>query len=272
MQRLTRTIALCVAAAFSMTLSERLWAQQVAPKIHTLTVYDSFDQKLINPAKWSSDWQCGPAATECVSEIVNGKLHLRLRAYGGTGTNIGAQFGSAQLYLKAASLATVVAAGVMVRSTSAADCPTNPNAGSHGQALLDGVFFNDGGGTPAGDVHAFLQLDRYASEATGVVPVGGFLQYQGNFFGNVDVGVVNVGERAIVQLTWDRPNHRFILRLIRPTQNTISEQYMPYTMPDSAPAVTPFRRLGVFGFPPNCVGTQTFAEMDILVDNVTVGQ
>jgi len=38
------------------------------------------------------------------------------------------------------------------------------------------------------DVTANLQLDRYSSDSPGVVLVGGFLKYQGQFFDHADLG------------------------------------------------------------------------------------
>ena len=259
--------------ALSMTLSSFTWAQQPAQKSHptVYTVYDNFVGKFINPSKWNSQYQCDPGSAECVREIVNGRLRLRIRAYGATSTSVGNQFGVSELYLTASG-ATDIATAAVIGSTSAQGCLTNSGEGAHGQALLFGAFFNGGGGTAADDVQAFLQLDRYSTDTPGVVPVGGFLFYQGQFFGNVQVGQVNVGERVIVELVWDRPNHRFIARLIRPSFNTIAEQSMPYTIPDTVPAVAPFKALSARAFAPNCGGTQTFADMELFVDNVSIGQ
>ena len=65
------------------------------------------------------------------------------------------------------------------------------------------------------EIEDLVQLDHYAILQGGNVDVGGFLFHQG-FFGNVDLGPVNVGERVRVELVWDKPNHRFVVRLFRP--------------------------------------------------------
>lgn len=257
------------------TFSYGAWAQQAPkqPPVKVYRLYDNFDQKLIDPAKWSSQYQCDPGSLECVREIVDGHLHLRVRAYGAVDTNVGRQFGVSELFLSAGSSASDIVTEVFIRGTDAQGCITNAGEGAHGQALMFGAFFNGGGGTPADDVQAYLQLDRYSTDMPGVILVGGFWSCQGQYFGNVQVGQVNVGERAIIELVWDRPNHRFIVRLIRPTMNNaITEQSMPYSVPDSTPAAAPFKALSARAFSPNCAGTRTFADMDILFDNVTVAQ
>jgi hypothetical protein len=233
-----------------------------------LRLYDSFDQRLINPAKWYTQWQCGsPSVMECEREIQDGQLHLRVRAYGSTTSSDGSQFGTSGIFLTSSSV-TDIAAQAVVQETNAQGCPAMTGAGTHGQALLAGSFFNGGGGTANDDVQAFLQFDRYSTDAAGAVLVGGFLKYQGQFFGDVAIGTVNLGERVLVELKWDRPNHRFVERLFRSSTNTWSEQLLPYTIPDSVPAAAPYKQLSANVYADNCIGTQTFADMGINFNNV----
>lgn len=256
---------LAFALAISLTLSS--FAQQILVS-PGLKLYDSFDQRLINPAKWYTQWQCGsPSVMECEREIQDGQLHLRVRAYGSTATNDGNQFGTASIFLTSSSVADI-AAQVVIQETSAQGCPALTGAGTHGQALLAGSFFNGGGGTSDDDVQAFLQFDRYSTDAPGTVLVGGFLKYQGQFFGNVTVGTVNVGDHVLVELKWDKANHRFVERLYKSSTNTWSEQSLPYTIPDSVPAIAPYKQLSANVFADNCVGTQTFADMGINFNSV----
>jgi len=232
-----------------------------------LRLYDNFNQTFIDPSKWSAIWQCGPPAMECVREIQRGQLRLRVRAYGVTDTNVGTQFASSAVNLTASSVSDI-STQVLVRNSSPQDCAANAGV-AHSQVLVYGAFFNGGGGTAADDVVAFLQLDRYVAYGLGTVEVGGFLQYQGQFFGNIDLGSVNVGERVIVELQWDQPNHRFAARLARPTYGTKVEQFMPYTISDAAAAVSPFKSLSANVFPANCVGNRTPADLDVMFDNVS---
>jgi hypothetical protein len=263
-----KTIALC-GAVFVLAMSPTLtsFAQQVQP-IAGLKLYDSFDEKLINPAKWYTQWQCGsPSVMECEREIQDGQLHLRVRGYGSTATNEGNQFGTTGIFLTSSSVSDVAVQAV-IQETSAQGCPAMTGAGTHGQALLAGSFFNGGGGTSDDDVQAFLQFDRYSTDAPGAVLVGGFLKYQGQFFGNVTLGTVNVGDHVFVELKWDKANHRFVERLYKSSTNTWLEQSLPYTIPDSVPAIAPYKQLSANVFADNCVGTQTFADMGINIHNV----
>lgn len=233
-----------------------------------LTLYDDFNQKFINPAKWSTQWQCGsPSILECEREIQNDQLRLRVRGYGAPNTNDGNQFGVSEVYLTSVSVRDIQAQ-VVVRKSTADSCATNTGGGAHAQALLSGAFFNGGGGTANDDVQAFLQFDRYSTDPWGVVEVGGFLSYQGQFFGNVDLGPVNIGERVVVRLTWDQADHQFVLSLYRPTYGTQAHQSMPYGVPDTAPAVAPFKVLSARVFPANCSGARPPADLEVLFDNI----
>src|SRR5258706_14241643 len=162
-------------------------AQQSNPG---LRLYDSFNNRFLDPSKWLAQWQCGGTVMECVREIQDEHLRLRVRAYGATDSNVGTQFGSSGLTLASNSV-TDIATDLVVRRSTADACSTNPGLVGHAQVLVWGSFFNGGGNTPNDDVQAFLQLDRYSSDSPGVVLAGGFLKYQGQFFGNVDLGTVN---------------------------------------------------------------------------------
>ena len=233
-----------------------------------LTLYDDFNQKFISPAKWYTQWQCGsPSVMECEREIQSNQLRLRVRGYGTSDTNNGNQFGVSEVYLTSARVKDIQAQ-VVVRTSTADTCATNTSGGAHAQALLSGAFFNGGGGTANDDVQAFLQFDRYSTDPAGVVEVGGFLSYQGQFFGNVDLGPVNLAERVVVELAWDQPNHQFVISLYKPDDGTFRQQSMPYGAPDITPAVAPFKILSARVFPANCLGTRPSADMEVLFDNV----
>lgn len=166
---------------------------------------------------------------------------------------------------------TDIATDLIVRRSTADACSTNAGfggGGGHAQVLIFGNFFNGGGGTSDNDVTANLQLDRYSSDSPGVVLVGGFLRYQNQFFDNVDLGLVNVGERVRVELLWDQPNHRFVIRLFRPASGTFAEQTMPYTISDTTAAVSPFRNIDANVYPANCVGARTSSELEVLFNDV----
>ena len=235
----------------------------------TLHLYDNFDAAFLNPAKWSPTWQCGGTVMDCVRDIEDDALRLKVRAYGATDSSDGTQVGFSQLYLTKNNVKDI-AAEVVVHRSSVDGCSTNPGfggGGGHAQFLMYGAFFNGGGGTSNDDVQAFIQLDRYATYDAGTFDVGGLIGYQGQF-SNVDFGEVNIGEKFTVELAWDQPNHRFVIRLTRPSQGTVQDLFMPYTVSDVTPAAAPFRSLGAFAVPANCLGTRTSATLDVAVTKV----
>ncbi len=255
---------LCLLAVSAMAVIMPALAQQSNTG---LRLYDSFDNRFLDPSKWLAQWQCGGTVMECVREIQEDQLRLRVRAYGATDSNVGTQFGGSGLTLTSSSV-TDIATDLTVRRSTADACSTNPGLVGHAQVAIFGSFFNGGGNTPDDDVQASLQLDRYSSDSPGVVLVGGFLKYQGQFFDHVDLGPVNVGEHVRVELLWDQPNHRFVIRLFRPASGTFAEQVMPYAISDTTAAVSPFRNINANVYPANCVGTRTSSELEVLFNDV----
>jgi hypothetical protein len=251
------------------TLPSLAWSQESA-SLSGLRPYNNFSGAFIDPSKWVGQWQCGSTVMECVREIQDRQLHLRVRGYGDPNANGGNQFGVSELYLKSGEAVTNLAAQVTVQRATADGCPTSAGGEGVGSAFLFGAFFNGGDGTYVDDVVAFLQMDHGASDPPGVLRVGGFMgsRYQ-TWPGSVFLGRVNVGERVFLNLAWDQPNHRFIARLFKPASNTFVEQYMPYSVPDSLPAAAPARRtLSARVQPVNCLGQRTSTEMEVLFDNV----
>jgi hypothetical protein len=235
----------------------------------TLHLYDNFDADFLNPAKWSGNWNCG-TALDCVRDIEDDELRFKVRGYGATDSSDGTQYGPSTLNLTKSNV-TDIAVQLVVRRSSADGCSTNPGfggGGGHAHFLVVGNFFNGGGGTTDDDVTAYLQLDRYSTYPAGQVLVGGFLRYQNQFFGNVDLEYVNIGEKVTVELVWDQPNHRFVIRLTRPSQGTVTKQYMPYSVSDVTPAVGAFKSLSANVYPANCLGTRKSATLDVAVTKV----
>lgn len=273
--RLRRTlpgllVALLILAATQLALTDHAAAQANPSAKSGLKVYDNFNSAYLDPARWYVQFGCsGVTNLECVRQIQEGRLHLRARAYGDRNTNIGNEYGNSELYLLDPA-ATEFAAELRVLRADSAGCTTSPGAGTHGHALLFGTFFNGGGGTVDDDVHAFLVFDRYSTDPANVVQATAFLQYQGTFFDFADLASVNVGERVTADLKWDKANHQFVAKLVRPSNNTTVQVTLPYTMSDATPAVAPSKALGARSFPENCVGTQTFTDIEASFDRVMV--
>jgi hypothetical protein len=236
-----------------------------------LKLYDNFDGRIINPSKWIPLQDCVGPVMECVREVEDDHLRLRVRDYGATDTNDGSQQGITPLGLAADSV-TDIAADLTVTYSAAQACSTNSGfgGGGHAQVLLWGRFFNGGLGTFDDDLQAFLQIEHYATTPAGKLDVAGQLLHQGQFFSGVDFGLVNVGERVRVELVWDQPNHQFIVRLSRPRYGTTVEQFMPYTISDTTPPAFSNRVLSAAAYGANCVGSRKSAEVEVLIDDVLV--
>jgi hypothetical protein len=261
-------VALLIPAAMQLALANQA-AAQVNPSAKSgLKLYDNFDSAYLDPARWYAQWGCSTATTmECVRQIQEGRLHLRARAYGNRTSNIDTVYGNSEIYL-IDSAATEFSAGIRVLRADSAGCTTSPGSGTHGHALLWGTFFNGGGGTANDDVLAFLVFDRWSTDPPNVVTAAAFMQYQGVFTDPVYLGPVNVGEHVTADLKWDRANHQFVAKLVRPANNTTVQVTLPYTMSDVTPAVAPQKALGARSFPENCIGTETFADMEAAFDRV----
>lgn len=255
-----------------VSLSHVLHAQQ---PLSNLVLYDSFDERFLDPSRWIPSGACFiGSGLECVREIQEDSLRLAVRNYGATNSNQGSQFELSELHftnpqnpVPIRSIATQFA----IRRTSALGCPTNPEP-SHAHALITGRFFNSGSGNANDDVEAFLTFDHFISDPEGVAEAGAFMHWQGQFFGDVSLGTVSVGQKVIAQLSWDQPHHQFVVSWSDVVTGKVTQVFLPYTMADTAPPATTDKQLGVRTFAANCSGTQrTFAYMEATFDKVWIG-
>jgi len=152
-------------------------------------------------------------------------------------------------------------------------CPPNTTLyNSHAHTILQGTFFNSGSGNTADDVQGLLFFDHDVSSPQGVLDVIGLMYWQGQFFGGVGLGTINVGQKVIAQLTWDQHNHQFVAGWTDVLTSTKTEALMPYNMPDTALAATPDKLIGIRTWAPNCLGTQMLVtDMDTTFDRVWIG-
>jgi len=119
------------------------WAQTPSA-VSTLHLYDNFGGTYIDPAKWTSSFQCGPAVLECVREINEDALHLKVRGYGATDSSSGTQHNAYSSAFLTASGVSDIAAQLVVHHSSVDGCPTNPGfggGGGHAHFLIYGAFF-----------------------------------------------------------------------------------------------------------------------------------
>ena len=266
-KRLRLLLPVIFAILLQPTLDTRAAAQQ-SQGYSQLKLYDNFNYPFIDPTRWYTQWECSTITTmECRREIVNEHLDLRVRSYGDRDTNIGSEYGNAEIYLSKSAV-TDFAAQVTVLRSASAGCTTSPGVGTHSQSSIWGTFFNSGSGTASEDVGAFLILERFSTDPPNVLHVSSFISYQGTFFGNMYLGDINLGEPVIAELKWDKANSQFVARVFRPVNGQAMQAAMPYTMSDSTLAVAPQKGLLSRSFPENCVGTQTYADTETWFDQV----
>lgn len=269
-RQMTRYLMLAitsVVAFHAMPLEARA---QPEPENSSLRLYDNFSAPNIDPSRWYTVYSCDAKTTlECVRQVQNGSLHLRARAYGDRTSNAGTEYGPAE-FAMVDSAATDVAVELTVLHIDTSPCVTSPGAGTFGQTILYGNFFNDGSGTTSGDTTALLVLDRVAGDPPNVVQASATVQYQGVFLDWITIGSLNLGERVRIELKWDKSNHQFLASLYRPAYNTTAQIALPYPSSDSAPAAFPEKALGVRAFPQNCTGEPTYVDIEAAFDRVLV--
>ena len=243
------------------------------PAQNTLNLYDDFSEGFIDPSKWSVSPMCGFTGYDCAREVQHGHLRLAVRGFGDPNSDSGISFAASQVNFRNPNSIDSIQVNLNIQSFTSTACPANSNA-AFPQFLISGTFFNTGTGNASGDVSGFLVVTRSTDDTfdpPGVLRVGGFMFLNGQFFNNVDLGTLQVGEGAQATLRLDRLNHAVVVRIVKSsTIPSIVEQSMPYSVPDSFPPFDSFKMIQVNSFAPNCTAQRSVTAMDANVDNVRV--
>lgn len=124
------------------------------PTVTFGALYDNFQKKTINPAKWGN--------YELVREIRDGKLYSKVTAYGTRVAN--------NLNFKDPNSINYIEADVTVYEIKDQFDKTNENIYTHPNACLTGFFYNDGTasgpGSYKGEVQASLWIRKFRGLAT----------------------------------------------------------------------------------------------------------
>jgi hypothetical protein len=243
-----------------------------------LTLYDDFNVKPINPAKWSgSEGTAGPAApnTESARKLAKQQLYITLTSWGRTDSNTGsAGTQSNRLGVTNPVPVTTIQADVTVKSAKVVGCAANTTS-TRARAQVVGGFFNDGTSTGAGDrtgdilsgiqsVRDSLLGDRiegFISRCTNASCTNIATISSVTFTASWVQGVANT-----LSVQWDKPNKRFNFTL-----NNGSEQHgLTYTFSDANGPVVDFKQLAAGNSAASCTGPapRTYATMKALFDNV----
>jgi hypothetical protein len=246
-----------------------------------LVLYDNFNVKPINPAKWfGTEFQFGPANpdTEAVRKLASGKLYITLTEWGRTDSDSG-QGGGANYALSVSNPApiTTIQADVTVKSAKVVGCAAN-TTGTRSSARILGSFFNDGTGPGApnetGDILASIQSQRDSIAGDQIIAA---LSRCGNancttftllssvvFTASWVQGVANT-----LNIQWDKPNKQFIYTL---NPGGSQEQHIVgYSVSDANPPGLNLRQLASRTAAASCMsGPRTHATTTALFDNVMV--
>jgi len=256
----------------------------------TLTLYDNFQSKYLNPDNWFGS-ESGTTVLESVRQIktdpVYGYKSLSLlhRGYGGTGSNSGRTVARNRLLFSDGTGISTIQAKVQVKKVQAVGCTaniTNPNTDV--QARFGGFFFNTGTPTPGdstNDVGAFVALRRLSEsdDKPNVLEVVGYAIHctnadctQSTPIGDTgqDLGTALVGQRIKLRITWDQVNNRFVFQ--KGNSSEVPLAYDPGTYPDGADPGTSnggFKRLDVQELVTNCTSLpRPVGFMEVWFDDV----
>jgi hypothetical protein len=250
-----------------VSLSHILHAQQSSSN---LVLYDNFDERFLSPTKWDTVGACYTSngmELECVREIRDEKLHLAHKNFGNRDTNVGFQFGSAAVFFVNPSQIKSISSDLTVQDVSESNCAANPLFGP--AAHIDATFFNTGTGNSSDDIGGHI---AFAPDPSGGVFVFGQISQGFNYFFNLPLGNTSMGTPLRATLTWDQPNHRFLVSWTDLLTNIKTDGIMPYSFTDSTPAVQPAKVLTVNTFPANCTANPTWQYIRASFANVYIGR
>jgi len=247
-----------------------------------LTLYDDFNKKPINPAKWSgSEGSAGPAApnTEAARKLAGKRLSISLTGWGRTDSNTGnGGSQSNRLGVTNPGPVTTIQADVTVKKATVVGCSANTTS-TRARAQVIGGFFNDGTSTGpgdrTGDIYAGIQSTRDSLLGN---PIEAFINRctNANCSTFTTASAVNFtatwvqGVANTLSVQWDKPNKRFIYTL---NPGGSQEQHiLTYTLSDANAPVVDFKQLSATNSAASCTGPapRTYAIMQALFDNVMV--
>ena len=235
-----------------------------------LIPYDDFDGKFINPSKWAYGFCYSSAVPdlECVREIRDEKLHLAHRTFALTNSNTDQQNGGAGVGFANPETIKTIKTDLLVRSVLEVPCAANATFGS--SADIEGNFFNAGSGDPSDDAGAQFGVTRFTWMPAGQLIVRGQTFHAGVYSDFFTIGTVSVGTPITLTLSWDQPNHQFVISFTNKVTHVTTTGTMPYTFSDTTPAAGG-KDLSVNGWAANCTANPTSNYVDALFGNVYVG-
>lgn len=252
-----------------VSLSFMLHAQQPSSN---LVPYDNFDERFLDPSRWAYAFCFSDSGLEleCVREIRDEQLHLAHRHFGLTDSNSGLQNGGAGVGFANSETIKTIQTDLVVQGVQESPCAANPGYGSN--AGIWGTFFNAGSAHADDDVGAALNLKRVSSDPPGQLIVIGQTFHAGIYSSYFNIGTVSIGTPVTISLSWDRPNHQFVISLTNKITQVTTTGVMPYSFPDTTPVAGPAKVLQAGGFASNCTANSASMYVGAKFGNVYVGR
>jgi len=245
-----------------------------------LVLYDDFNVKPINPAKWSgSEGSAGSAApnTETTRKLAGKQLYIALTNWGRTDSNTGnaGNQGNRLAFTNPVPV-TTIQADVTVKSAKVVGCAVNTTS-TRARAQVLGSFFNDGtspgAGDRTGDILVGIQSHRDTLTGDEIVAFINRCTNAGCTTFTTSSSVVFTaswvqGAANTLRVQWDKPNKQFIYTL---NPGGSQEQHiLTYAFSDTDGPVVDFKQVGANNSAASCLGPapRTRATMKALFDNV----
>jgi hypothetical protein len=196
-----------------------------------LALYDNFNEKHIDPAKWVGEPSSTPGGSdkdrrevtvELTGQANARHLHISETAYSATTDNNGASGSGFGLGFAVPSKIKALSFTLAVNKEQAVGCTDNPGNPASATAGFFGDYFNpnspqDGA---TGDIVASIGATRLSTDTGTAFQVSGSISQCEDAKCNgqttlsfQNLGPVRPGITNTLSVIWDQPNHRFIFRL-----------------------------------------------------------
>lgn len=247
-----------------------------------LVLYDNFNSKQIDPAKWvgaatslASDANRREVAVQLVGEE-NRHLRISETIYSPNTENTGSSGDGFGIGFASPEKVTAVSFTLAVNKDAVSGCTANP-FGWAGAGYFGRYFRPDANNGLIGDIAASIGVGRLSVDPPGSLSVGASIVRCNDNTPSCDdqstlssqtLGSVQLGSNNTFSVTWDRDNHQFIFQL-----NNEAPVPLAYAMSDTFPAGLPEKDFFVTGNVPHCTtNPRPSASIDALLDNVYVNR
>jgi hypothetical protein len=271
---------------FACAVIATAFAASPVSALEPVVLYDDFQTKVINAAKWTAN----DSAAAGMDILESGRilktepvygfkgLDILQRSYAATGSTGRSSSVNRVLFIEE-SIRTIQAT-VVVKKIQAKTCATNVNAVTEPRLRIGGMFFNTGTATPGdatNDIFAFIAIGRpsNSTEPADVLSIYGEVRIcpdpncnTSNEITSVELGTVTLNQKVKVAISWEPGNSQFVF------QKGKAETVVPYIGTVGGAPGTPNggnKRLEVNNLIPNCNDiSRPMAYMEAFFDDIKI--